>query len=282
MVPAGYNRDDFPLELPEYSYTLERFGDTDPRLSILIAGLYCRLDLRRQLMTGLEPQLRQGAEVVIITDTGAMPAGAKRQLLLNSSRGDYVATVDDDDTVSANYVESILTGTDKSPDVVTFDLDYQSPARKARWVFKLNGIDAKPLGQHTVEMAANHLCAWRREIAIAVPFCPIWYLDDVFWYRALHAAGLGQTSAHVLAEPLYFYQFHPDTTANQAVARRRYTEAWALNGVDVFRMDTGQVAVAAWSRAGNNGSTTAVRLPGGKTEIVNNDRLTLLTTLHVP
>lgn len=92
-----------------------------PTLSILIATLGQRRDLFGRLMFGLMPQVEAAAgrvRVLAYWDNGETDLATKRQTLVEACETDYLCFVDDDDTVTDDYVTSILDALDTRPDFV--------------------------------------------------------------------------------------------------------------------------------------------------------------------
>ena len=88
-----------------------------PRLSILICTLPERANLLARLRRILDPQCRnQPVEVLLDERPRPVSIGAKRNALLQSAKGDYIAFVDDDDTVSPSYVRLVLNALRSNPD----------------------------------------------------------------------------------------------------------------------------------------------------------------------
>lgn len=193
------------------------------RLSILMPALAGRdyeplaCELQRQINRS-----GQTAEVLVELDRGERTSGQKRQALVNRSQGDYLAFMDDDDWISPDYVRSLCMGAAKGVDVVTFEMAIESLKRCTdRWKLGLHPDDLT-----RGSMAANHLCAWRRDLATKVGWCPdLGYADDQLWYEPLHACGLVRTEMHV-PEPLYEYRYSPTVTMNQKPERVRRTHAY--------------------------------------------------------
>ena len=88
------------------------------KLSILICHVPERAEKLERLMDVLRPQLNDGVEVLIETDAREMTIGAKRNLLLEKAKGQYVCFVDDDDLVPPYYVAKILEAISKHPDCI--------------------------------------------------------------------------------------------------------------------------------------------------------------------
>ena len=92
-----------------------------PTLSILIATLGQRRDLFGRLMFGLMPQVEAaGGRVKVLAywDNGETDLAAKRQALVEACETDYLCFVDDDDTVTDDYVASVLGALETRPDFV--------------------------------------------------------------------------------------------------------------------------------------------------------------------
>lgn len=203
------------------------------KLSILMAALASRSGPMRALIEAQLSRHRQDAELLVDMDDGEATSGIKRQRLLERATGDYVAFVDDDDEVAPNYLSAILEHCNGRVDVVTFDLEMIRDGRRPeRWRFGLHP-DYRPSGR----MCANHLCAWRRDLARRVAFCPsLRYGDDQIWYKPLLMAGLAQTEYHV-REVLYRYLFSSSGTWCQKPEYVAAAKAYAANGLKVFRRD---------------------------------------------
>lgn len=88
------------------------------KLSILICSITKRQPLLLRLLKILQTQTNENIEIIIDTDNGEKPIGKKRQELVQKATGEYVVFIDDDDTVSENYIESILNALETKPDCV--------------------------------------------------------------------------------------------------------------------------------------------------------------------
>lgn len=218
------------------------------KLSILILTLESRAEKLARLLAGLTPQLNDQVEILQDCDAGQRPSGNKRNGLLAKAAGDYVAFVDDDDEVADDYVASLLAEIEHGPDVVTFDLLMSRNGNEVVQSFSLFASDGPQWGDK-VPMAANHLNAWRRELATMVRF-PDWlgYGDDQFWYKPLVASGVAKTERHI-DKILYRYYFSAASTANQGPDQTLFAGRWASHGVECFWHD-GQIVVSRYRQHG--------------------------------
>jgi len=185
-----------------------------PTLSILIGSLHERLGMLNRLQNILRPQLGPPVEVLVRTDGGEESIGRKRQRLLEAARGEYVAFVDDDDTVSANYVALIIAAVASKPDVVGITGIYHE-----------NGLRKKPF-IHTIACEAwhetrqaymrypNHLNPVRREHALAVGFADMNHGEDRHYADLLKTAGLCKTQV-AIDPPIYNYLYNHKTSRSK-------------------------------------------------------------------
>jgi len=88
------------------------------KLSILICTIAGREASLSRLLKILEGQTNEQIEILIEKDKRRLTVGAKRNILLKRAQGQYVCFIDDDDTVSEDYVSQILEALKTNPDVV--------------------------------------------------------------------------------------------------------------------------------------------------------------------
>lgn len=146
------------------------------KFSVLIPSLNDRTVKLQQLMGALQPQKRENVEFLVLSDSGQMSIGQKRNMLLNQSKGEYVAFVDDDDMVPPDYVERILAALAKgNPDCtsltgrIVFSDGYSRPfIHSLRYESWIDDHDNK-----VYYRPPNHLNAVRREFAVQVGFPPV-------------------------------------------------------------------------------------------------------------
>lgn len=195
------------------------------------------------LAESLHSQCRKAgqAELIVVSDSGALTSGQKRQQLAALSRGEYRAFVDDDDSVAPNYVDSLLAGCREGCDVISFDVRKEIDgvfAEREKFTLCSDGA-AVSAEKHVVGMTVNHLCAWRRELAALVGWDPtLGYGDDQLWYKPLLLFFPEPSECH-LDQMLYTYQFSRAGTQNQQNSRRQFSLTKYAGGVEVFSSDTG-------------------------------------------
>ena len=143
------------------------------KLSILICSLIKRDYLLQRLLNGLNPQVipyNDSVEILINSDTGEKTIGKKRNELILKATGDYICFVDDDDLVSNDYVQKVLSAISSRPDccgiegMITFDGSNPKKfvhSNKYKTWFESRGVYYRN---------PNHLNPVKREYATRVGF----------------------------------------------------------------------------------------------------------------
>lgn len=142
-------------------------------LSILTCTLHDRIHIFKKLNKFLKKQVKFLPQVELLAnlDSGEKTIGHKRNELLRAAKGEYVTFVDDDDLVSKDYVDSILTAINyKKPDCCGIEgsiflnkkvnKKFIHSIKYQNWFEKNNVYYRCP----------NHLNPIRRELALAVGF----------------------------------------------------------------------------------------------------------------
>lgn len=174
-------------------------------LSILICTLPERAGYQRRLMLALNKQAI-GHPVEILTDNSGknIAIGTKRNALLKRARGEYVAFVDDDDEVAANYVQLVLQALRSKPDCA-----------ELRGEITTNGTNPKPF-IHTITCKKwhekdgiywrmpNHLNAIRRNLALQAGFPEKSFGEDHDFSKRVQP--LLKTQGDI-AQTIYYYRY---------------------------------------------------------------------------
>ena len=191
-------------------------------LSILTASIPERADKLEMLTERIAAQIGDlPVEHLVFLDNRKRTIGAKRDALLRIARGTFIAYVDDDDTVSHDYVASLVDAikiaitptfsqTDHRVDVITFDQFARVDEAAAKIVFGLRQENQPFIPDTEVLRAAWHVCAWRRSVAILSHFPESNYGED--WAFAEPLNRIARASIH-LDKVLHYYRFNSATTA---------------------------------------------------------------------
>lgn len=180
------------------------------KLSILICTIESRWQHFQRLKSILEPQLNEDVEMLYLIDKGirfgGKSIGFKRNMLLQSATGDYLAYIDDDDRVTNNYVQLQLQACDSGCDcgslngIITFN--GKRPERfihsiEYREYFERNRVYYRP---------PNHLNCIKSEIAKQYSFQDVSMYEDTNWAMEICNAGVLKTEFKI-DQIIYFYDY---------------------------------------------------------------------------
>jgi hypothetical protein len=173
-----------------------------PLISILVCRLVGREELFNNLMRILRPQLKDIAEVIDFPDTGTIAVGEKRNRLLSMATGEYSCFVDDDDTVTDDYVSLITAALSEKPDCTELrgKIFYNNEWREFRHSIKYCGwYENEGIFYRT----PNHLNAIRTDIAREVGFCATMSVGEDWDYSQRILPMLRTEGA--INKPIYIY-----------------------------------------------------------------------------
>lgn len=187
------------------------------KLSILIPTLSSRSAKLEELLIELNYQI-QGKPVQILSlgDNKSISVGEKRNNLLQLAKGNFISYLDDDDSISSNYIVCLLKAIDENPDktVICFkgtqntdgkkDLDFQYNVNFGR-NFKKE-ID----GKRWKVMLPDHLCCWNRKY-ITEEFPNKSLGEDHEWSRKM-AMTYTEDDQILLEDYLYHYEYNKNTS----------------------------------------------------------------------
>lgn len=190
------------------------------RLSILVCTIPQRWQYYENLRDVLHEQMRDyELQVELLTDDSPDDSiGKKRNRLLKEASGEYICFIDDDDTVSASYIRSIMEALHANPGVDCCSLrgvitwDGKNPEMFEHSVtYHAWRTNDDPLAPIKYERFPNHLNTIRREIALKATFPEINHGEDRDWSSQLHYKGLIKTEAYI-DRVLYHYLFRSKKT----------------------------------------------------------------------
>jgi len=150
----------------------------EKRLSLLIPTLSKRSKLCQELTDELTRQLTTEVEFMLLPDSGQRTIGEKRNALLEAAVGDYIAFIDDDDMISPDYIEKVMTALEADPDCASLTgLIYDGSPSPRTFIHSIeyegwysrDGVDYR---------YPNHLNAVRRKYAEKVGFPEISHGED--------------------------------------------------------------------------------------------------------
>lgn len=184
------------------------------KLSILIPTIRERAEMFCKLVNYIEEQAYRFGEIEIIYHIGNKSIGTKRNGLLETATGKYVAFVDDDDRVSSNYISLLMEGIEKDVDccslVGEYTVDGKNPQLFEHSIkyqeYRTNGNYALDMDikQVKYERYPNHLNCIRASIAKQFKFPEINHGEDTDWATQIKKSGLLKTE-HTIEQIIYYY-----------------------------------------------------------------------------
>lgn len=149
-------------------------------------------------------------EHLCLCDNRARSIGAKRQALVDISRGDYIAFVDDDDDIASDYVSELLDAIETGADVITFRQRAIYNGLESEVVFGINNQDGPFTPAGITTRAPWHVCAWKRSTIAGCLFAESNWGEDIAW--CLQARQRVKTGYHI-DKVLHTYRHDQATTA---------------------------------------------------------------------
>lgn len=180
------------------------------KLSILIPSLHKRTDVFCKLIKGLYEQKTDEVEIISLIDDGEMSIGAKRNELVKVASGEYISFVDDDDSVSKNYISNLLKGIEQGVDccslrgVITWDGERLELFEHS---IKYDSYKTNVSGEAiTYERFPNHLNCIKSSIVKQIKFPEINHGEDTDFATQIFNLGLIKTE-YFIDEVIYHYQY---------------------------------------------------------------------------
>ena len=197
------------------------------KFSILILSIPDRIESMQAAVKHLQEQANatgqgKAVEILVLLDNRSKTIADKRNDLLRSARGKYIAFLDDDDAVSKDYMSKILAAIDdNNVDCITFNQWCSIDGEPMNVEFGIGN----PHGQMwrdaegflgDIKRPPYHMCVWRREIAQSEEFVQSYSAagqssEDIDWLMRLYPKI--QTEYHI-DDSLHGYIWSSKTTAS--------------------------------------------------------------------
>lgn len=183
------------------------------KLSILIchnAQDAVRKTYLDRLLSRVQPQFsRAGKQVEVNINSSTGSIGSKRNTLLDSAKGEYLAFIDDDDDVAEEYVQYLLEGIQTGRDccslrgIIDEKVDFNMFEHSIRHQ-EYQTVDPDKHDGVKYLRYPNHLNCIKSEIAKQFKFPLINHGEDTDWATQIKQSGLIKTE-YWIDEPIYFY-----------------------------------------------------------------------------
>lgn len=203
-------------------------------LSILIPTLESRRALFGRVHGQLAAQvaaagLDADVEILDCRDNGERTTGWKRNRLLERAQGEFVAFVDDDDTVSGDYVSRICNAIRSHPGIDCIGIRGVVNFRGGHpreFVHSIRYSDYRSC-EGVYQRPPYHLNPIRRSIAARYRFADVSYSEDIDWARSMVFDNVLRVECFI-DSVLYYY-----------ACRRPWSYQWLLDRTETIRHSLG-------------------------------------------
>lgn len=151
------------------------------RLSILIPSLGKRKEQLTQLLEYLNAQMVDGVEVITLIDDGEITIGKKRNQLVDMASGEFIVMVDDDDSVSDDYIPLIVSAIGDDIDCVGMQGIITTDGKDERQWFISKDYKNWHESNGVYYRTPNHISPIRRSLARQVKFRDIKHAEDFYF-----------------------------------------------------------------------------------------------------
>lgn len=182
-----------------------------PVLSVLIPTIPSRFKQFQELYQRMELQTRdRNVEILWVGDNKKRSIGLKRDALLRISKGEYIIFLDDDDTISNDYIVKLLQAAQSKPDVITFKQRVIIDGQEGVVDFDLHHkINEQFTPGETIKRKPFSVCAFRGELARRHKFPDSMYGEDWIWSEKVLADVKTQVK---ISEIIHTYIFDSEIT----------------------------------------------------------------------
>lgn len=153
----------------------------------------------------------RSVQFLYLGDNKSMTVGEKRNHLMNVAKGKRIAFVDDDDQISDDYVDRLLEYCELDFDCVGIGVKFTKDGLNPSdydYSYKTN-INTRVNGDRVYGRMPNHLCLWKREIAMRCKFPTKNIGEDHVWAEEQLLKGY---SFFKTDQIIYHYDFRPENT----------------------------------------------------------------------
>lgn len=191
---------------------------------ILLCSIEHRHEKLRKLLDSLAPQIVPGVRVLCYRDNLERTMAEKRQILIDTSKADYISAMDDDDLYPSNHIERCYEAMQSEPDYVGFRHDFYHDGVLQRPVIHSLSAGYWHDEPDCFYRTITHKNPIRRELAIQVPY-PTSAAnvngEDDDWSIALWNSGIVKTEVFIDENMMTYWATSSD---NAATVREPLTE----------------------------------------------------------
>lgn len=199
-------------------------------LSVLICTIPSRKEMFDCLLSEVQKQIftskYKGMIEIWHDDSVGITTGKKRNILLERATGKFVVFIDDDDLVSDDYIEKIVSCIDENPEIdcvgISGIITFNGKDEKKWHISKDYGKWFETLNEYY--RTPNHITPIKREIAMKVMFPEINHGEDFVYSMGVLPLLKNECK---IETPLYHYRFiKPYSPPSSNEPNHPYRPAW--------------------------------------------------------
>lgn len=176
------------------------------KLTICILSLPDRVEYLTNILKEIYAQpieyLKQ-TEILIAVDYKQYTIGEKRNQLLEAAKGDYVTFIDDDDSISADYLKEVFTGINMNVDAIGITGMY-APVIGEHKEFRCSKDYKWENKQDAYYRSIQHICPIKTSIARQVKYPSINFTEDKIYSETVQPYII---SDYVSSKIIYYYKY---------------------------------------------------------------------------
>lgn len=182
-----------------------------------LSELVCSLFIQCGMLKGVKPETKQGCsiitlsflevEIIVAVDNKGITTGEKRNLLIDLSKGEYIITVDDDDSVPYYYVYELLRAAKSGADCFAINGKITTDGTdEVEWRLSKDNPNVTIFeeGKKVYLRTTNHITATKRSLAILAGFPAQNLAEDKEYSIRLNPH---LKTEYKIDKPMYHYRF---------------------------------------------------------------------------
>lgn len=172
-------------------------------------------------------------EIIVLTDNKKMMLGHKRNIMVEVAQGKYIAFVDDDDRVAADYIASLLEATKSDADSIVFTAMVSLNGDAPKPCYYSKDVKADRNEPSAYYRIPNHICCIKKEMSLKSSFPNLLHGEDAGYGKVLlpHLK-----TEHKIDKVLYYYDYNAETTETQVYHPNRIKQRPGKPIVDVIML----------------------------------------------
>jgi len=186
-------------------------------LTVTIASVSIRKNLLQNLLSELQKQIEKynlkNEVEILVDDDDKRYLGTKRKIMLSKAKGLFTCAIDDDDSVSVDYLKQIIDAIKKDESVDCLGINgiiTVNGENPKKWIISCTYEDWFE-EENIYYRTPNHICPIKTELAKLADFDEVSWGEDYPFSQRVKKFLKRETVIH---EPIYHYQYSTENSLN--------------------------------------------------------------------